>query len=164
MANTCAFPVSTRSRTVLLRNVPDGAFFVVSDPVDGVTLTEDLHLQDAKGTRWDSLENWFYGKMRILGKEDPRLEEELLFRNEIKEGFRLFDYYTIVSLACNAHGLTRDSWIRLSADYMIHGYHWAAPASVTSYGEKVVLFAADPKNKIRPPMPLGEMLDDSYYV
>ncbi len=164
MANTRAFPVSASSRAVLLRNVPDGAFFLMSDPVDGVTLTEDLHLQDAKGNRWDSLENWFYGKMRLLRKEDARLEEELLFRNEIKEGFRLFDYYTIASLACHAHGLTRESWIRLCADYTIHGYHWTAPASATSFGEKVVLFAADPKNREAPPVPAGEMLDDSYYV
>jgi hypothetical protein len=143
MANTRAFPVSTKSRALLLLSAPGGAFYLASDPVNGVTLTEDLLLQDAAGRRWNSIEDWFRTKMRILGKYDRRLEEELLFRNEIKEGLRFFGYSGIVTLACSAHGLTRESWNRLSKDYTNHGQGWTPPASAASFADKVILFAAD---------------------
>jgi hypothetical protein len=134
MAETCVFPVSTKSRAALLAAVPHGVFSLCSAPTCTATLTPTLELHDHEGRRWTSVEAWAHAMA-----PDACLEEELLFGNGV--GFEM-----IAAISCAAHELTIETWTRECALYRLYAHVCKPPATdpstPTSFADRMLSFVA----------------------
>lgn len=123
-----------------MRSVPGGVFFLQSAPECRATLTPELLLVDNEGNVWEDIRQWIHAR----GKGDSlHIEDDLLLGNEKGEGQRIYGFHTVAAIACAAHGLTLDTWIRACLSYRIYGDGHLPSSPTTSFADKVLAFVAE---------------------